>query len=198
VVLTFVVVIAHRSGTLGNLDNEDELRSLLQNAGFWGPTIYIVALSVAEPLGVPGVLFIISAGVVWSTPWAILFSWLGAMCAEFLGFAFARWAAREWVATRLPARFRRYDALVSRHALGGVLVLRLMFFMAAPVTWLLGVSSVGLRPFLLGTALGLIPGIVVFTVAGGNVLEWLVGHPAVALTALTVGVLGAVWRRRRP
>jgi hypothetical protein len=38
------------------------------------------------------------------------------MAASIVGFSFARFMARDWVSTGIPARFRKYDEALARRA----------------------------------------------------------------------------------
>ena len=196
--VVLLVVVAHRAGAFANLDSIADVRAELQEAGPWGFALYILLLSVAEPLGVPGAVFVVAAGVVWPAPWALLLSWLGGMNVELIGFFFARWAGQGWVASRLPLRFRRFDARLEANGFWTVILLRLLFFMAAPVTWLLGVSSVRTREFVIATGIGLIPWIVALTLAGQQFMDWISSPWGAAAGILAVIAAGAVWHWRRP
>src|SRR5262249_61071298 len=59
---------------------------------------------------------------------------------------------------RLP-RLRALDARLQRHGLVTVVVLRLLLFLAPPLNWALGASRVATADYILGTALGIVPGI---------------------------------------
>lgn len=131
----------------GTWDSADGLRSHVSEAGAFGPLLFLALFAGLEFVGLPAILFVLSASVLWPRPQAILLSWVGAMSAALLTFAFTRWVAREWVATRLPDRLRRYDALIATGDWRPVAVVRHLFFMSPPADWLLGASSVRIGPF---------------------------------------------------
>ena len=58
-----------------------------------------------------------------------------------------------------------------------VLVARLLFFMAPPAHWMLGLSSVGWPAYLIGTIIGLLPGIVLVSVGGKGLFGFLATQP---------------------
>ena len=78
----------------------------------------------------------------------------------------------------------------------------LVFGQLAPADWLLGVSKVSTRNFLIGTGIGIIPGVVLFVVAGGGLFDYFRDMPT-DTRRLVIGVLVAlavsrrVWLRRR-
>src|SRR5262249_3388308 len=73
-----------------------------------------------------------------------------------------RYTAQAWVQRalrdRLP-RLRALDDRLARHGVVTVVVLRLLLFLAPPLNWALGASRVGTADYVLGTALGIVPGI---------------------------------------
>ncbi|MEN8184526.1 MAG: VTT domain-containing protein, partial [Myxococcota bacterium] len=147
---------------LGGLDllrDPERVAALYTETGPWGPLVFLLLFTFLEPVGVPGVLFFVPAALVWPPAQAFLLTWLGALGAAAFGFAFARWLARDWVADRLPARFRRIDERIGERPLVSVILVRLLFFLAPPAHWVLGLSRVGFGPYLLGSAIGYLPGI---------------------------------------
>jgi len=67
----------------------------------------------------------------------------------------------------------RYDRQLSEGGIWPVILLRLVFGQLPPADWLLGVSKVSTRNFLIGTGIGIIPGVVLFVVAGGGMIDYL-------------------------
>ena len=66
--------------------------------------------------------------------------------------------------------------------------MRLLFFLAPPAHWLLGLSRVRFGPFVLGTMVGFVPGIAVLTAVGKGVVDWLSMQPPWTWVALVAGV----------
>lgn len=146
---------------------EDFLRSP------WGPVAYVASMWAIQPLGLPGLLWMVPAGLIWPWPAAVTLSWMGNMGASAIAFAWSRAVAREWIVARIPPRVRVYDERLQRGGVGPVVVLRLVTGQLPPADWLLGVSGVRWRAFLIGTAIGIIPGILFFVVVGSGFFAWL-------------------------
>lgn len=181
---------------------EGGLERLVRGAGPAGPVVFVVSMWLIQPFGLPGTLWIVPAGVVWPWPVAVALSWVGNMGASSIAFAFARVVGRDWVAPRLPPTIRAFDQ--QRLATGGtglVILLRIVTGQLAPADWLLGVSQVRVRTFLVGTGIGILPGILVAVLGGPPVLMWISDLPLVAQIGLAVLGLGAAViltiRRRR-
>lgn len=180
----------------------EHLRELVAGAGPAGPALFVVLFSLLEAVGVPGLVFIGLAIVVWD-PWqAFLLIWAGATGAGCVGFAFARTIGRQWVAAHLPERFRRFDARLATSRLRYVIAVRAVFYLATPAHWLLGLSGVPFRTALLGSAIGFLPASALWAFGGAAVFEWVGRQPAPAWLALAAAAVlavatRAVWRRRR-
>jgi len=190
------------AGFLDLIQQPERARAMLLELGIWAPILFVLAFSLLEPFFVPGIAFIIPGAVVW--PFSTLFalSWLGSVGAGIVGFGFARYLGRQYVERHLPARFLRYDQALAERGLRTVIVVRLVFFLTPPAHWMLGLSRVRFGPFLLGTAIGFLPGMAALTYlvvfVGGTLGAWLGSQPAEVWKALgaTLVVLLALRRRR--
>lgn len=176
-VLVIVAIVAFAAtlyfgGFLQFVTDEENLRRLLLESGPWGVVIYVLLFSVLEGLGVPGMLFIFVAGIVWPWPVATSVALAGAVGAAMVGFFFARYLARDWIEGKLPAKVRRWDEALAERGFRTVVVLRLIFFVAPWTNWLLGVSKVRFAPFLAGTILGFAPWMAFWTYAGRAGYDW--------------------------
>ena len=165
------------SGLGDALADVEAVEEFLRDRGWLGPVVFVAVMWALQPLGVPGVVFMVPASLVWSAPGAIALSWIGNMGASFLAFAFARWVARDWAQARLPERFRRWDARLAGGGVVQVAMLRVATGQLTPADWLLGISSVRVRSFLVGTGVGIVPVIVIVVVAGASLGEWFFAEP---------------------
>ncbi len=179
----------------------EALRSLIEAAGLWGPVLFVALFSVLEAMGVPGAVFMLAGVAIWEPGTAFLLNWMGGVGAGIVGFWFARTLGREWVAARLPERVRRFERRVERRGFQTVVVFRLVFFLFPPAHWALGLSPVAFGPFVLGTAVGLAPGIAAWSFGGGAAVEWLGRQPPsvwIAIAAACATAWGLRQWLRRP
>jgi len=166
----------YASGAYEIIDPE-RLRRWLQDAGAWGGVLFVMAYCGLQPLGVRSIFFLLSAPMVWDPATAFFLSLAGTLGASLAAFGFARFVARDWVQRRLPQGIRRLDARLTTHGFRTVLLLRLLFYTTPTVQYGLGVSSVAVRPFLLGTVLGVMPFTGLVTSLGVRMNRWLADHP---------------------
>ena len=176
----------------------ETIRALVDRAGAWGPVLFI-ALFGLEGIGVPGVVFMVAAIAIWPPSLAFLYNFLGAQMAGLVGFGFARWIGRDWVAERLPENVRRFESRIEDRGLATVVLVRLVFFLAPPAHWALGLSPVRFRDYLLGTAIGMLPWLVAVSYGGSHAFRWLAEQPREVWMLLAgLFLIGAVaWRLRQ-
>jgi uncharacterized membrane protein YdjX (TVP38/TMEM64 family) len=200
--LALVAALAVVFGGYDWATGEGNVENLLTDTGIVGPLIFVVVMWLTQPLGVPGLVFMVPAGIVWPYPLAIALSWIGNMGASYIAFAFARWFGKDWVQLRIPKRMDPYNDRLATGGVWPVVLLRLVFGQLAPADWLLGVSKVTTRNFLIGTGIGIIPGVVLFVVAGGGLFDYF-ADMSTGTRRVLIGVLIAlavtrrIWIRQR-
>lgn len=169
-VLGGLFVTAWLTGWLDILHNPSQMKTLVLESGEWGYLLFLLTFVLIQPLGIPGIPWVIGASLIWPLPVSIALSLAGSVGASIAGFSFARYIARDWVARHLPARFHRFDDRLGARSLQTVILIYLVFFLAPPVPWLLGLSKVRFWPFIVGATIGILPGIVAICVLGGTPL----------------------------
>jgi len=188
------VLAAWRCGILAQLRHPAEARAAIAALGPWGHAAFVLAYAILQPFGVPGTVFILAAPLLWPWPVAFAVSLAGTMAASVVGFAFARFIARDFVAARIPARMRRYDEALARRAFATVLALRLVFWMPPWLHFFFGVSRVSFATHFWASLLGYLPSLLATAYFGDRLFVWLGRAPTSvwAGLALALAALGAV------
>ena len=196
VALATVIVVFFVSGGYAWVTGDGNVERLLTETGVIGPLVFVLIMWCTQPFGIPGFVYMAPAGIVWPYPLAIALAWVGNMGASYIAFSFARWSARDWVSVRIPTRMHRYDDRLESGGVWPIVLLRLVFGQLPPADWLLGVTKVSTRNFLIGTGIGIIPGVVLFVVAGGGLIEFLGGmSTSTRRILIAVTVVLAIGRR---
>jgi uncharacterized membrane protein YdjX (TVP38/TMEM64 family) len=175
----------------------DRLRELVSAAGIWGPLLLVVLFSLLQPFFVPGALFLLAAATLWPFWPALAINLLGATGAGMTGFAFARTLGRDWVADRMTPRMRAWDDYLSAKGLRAVLLFRLLFFLNPASHWALGLSGVRASTATLGTAVGFLPLVALWTYFGAAILDWFAGRSVWNWLVGGVAIVGVVLVVRR-
>ena len=203
--VVIALLIAHRLGIFAQVTDPKTLAQPLVAMGPWGYLLFVVAYALLQPFGVPGSVFIVAAPLIWPWKTAFVLSMIGTMLASVIGFSFARFVARDWVAARLPARLRRYDESLEKDAFATVVLLRLILWMPQVLHAFLGVSKVGFWTHIAGSFLGYIPPLLVVSYLGGRMFDasgkmlpdaWPI-LAGLSLASLTIAALARVHERRR-
>jgi uncharacterized membrane protein YdjX (TVP38/TMEM64 family) len=161
--------------------------------GPWALPAAVACFAVLAFLGVPQFV-LIAAAVAAFGPWrGLAYSWVGTMISALIGF----WLGRSWGARLLPPQGEgavgRFMALVARNGFLASLVIRLVPF--APfvvVNMAAGVTTIGLADFTAGTAIGILPKILLTALAGGSVARAFSGGSLGVVIALLI-LAGLIW-----
>ena len=187
VVVAAAIVAAWAAGIQSQVTAE-RVAELVASAGLFGPIVFVALFAAAEVVHLPGVLFVLAAAVLWPREVAIPTAYAGALTASLVVFFLSRRIVPAELRERLPEWLLRYESRLESHGLLTVIGLRLVLFMLPTVHWLLGASRVSFRDYFLGSAVGLLPGVVLYVVLGHQaVAHWDVVRPWV----LGAGVLFA-------
>jgi len=167
-----VVTAILRSELFANLSIE-RVRTTIEAFGPLAPLAFM-AIIVAG-LFVPGpemVLVAIGGGIFGAIEGA-LYGWMAAVVGTAIPFLLVRQMVGRYVQRSDGIRFKRLRAIDARLAERGfatVLVLRLLLGLAPPLNWALGATRVRVRDYVLGTAVGVTPGIGLSAYLGDAVL----------------------------
>jgi phospholipase D1/2 len=184
----------------------ESMRTVIEAWGALGPLVFIAIFVAGFFVPGPEILMVAVGGVLFGPLRAFAYAWIAAVVGTGVTFLLVRYTAQDWVQRALRERFPRLRALddrLERHGLATIVLLRLLLFLAPPLNWALGASRVGVRDYLLGTALGILPGIgltvfladrITETGSAAGLLDWQILVPAVAL-ALLIALGMAAGRR---
>jgi uncharacterized membrane protein YdjX (TVP38/TMEM64 family) len=168
-----VVVVIVQTGLIGRFSDEDELRRTVEDAGVWGPLLFVALMAVLVPLNVPGIIFVIPSTTLFGTAGGVGLSLVGGYLASAIGIVAARRLGRSAFESKMPERVLRMESRLSERGFWAVAGIRCFVFLLQPFDWLLGVSSMPMRTLLTGTLVGLIPPTLVIALTGGGVIDLL-------------------------
>ncbi|ACU97400.1 TVP38/TMEM64 family protein [Saccharomonospora viridis] len=169
-----------------------QLRTWAEGLGGVGVVAFFAAYAVFTAAPIPRTVFNLAAGLLFGEFVGVSVALASTVLSGLLGFLLARSLGRDAVLRQLH---RKPVRLVNdRLAHGGALAvasLRLIPVIPfAPLSYLCGVSSLPLRPYLVGTAVGSFPGTVAVVVLG----DALTGTtpPSLIVCYVTFALLGAL------
>jgi uncharacterized membrane protein YdjX (TVP38/TMEM64 family) len=200
------VALTVAAPVVGLGDRLDDLRAWIDGLGAWGPLVFALIYVAATLALLPASVLTIAAGALFGAALGSAVVLIAATAGATLAFLVARRLGRggvvRWLGDR-PA-FRRVDALTERHGAPVVLLTRLVPVVPFNLlNYALGLTRVAFRSYVIWTAIGIIPGTLLYVIGGdavgsglseGRVPWLLVGLIAMVAVVLVVAVLLA--RRR--
>ena len=195
-----MMLIAYQLGLFAHFSEPAKLKEALVGLGGWGYLAFVVSYTFLQPFGVPGTIFIWSAPLIWSWPVAFGLSMMGTQAASVVGFSFYRFIGREWVISKIPERFKKYDEALAKRAFLTVVLLRFVFWMPQPLHAFLGVSKVSFATHFWGSLVGYLVPIFLVSFFGPELfsLLFLVPRWIWAIAAIALAISGLwFWRVRR-
>lgn len=150
---------------------------LLETAGFLAPLAFIMVYTVGVCLFVPGTLLTTLGAAIFGPYFGFIYVWLGAMLGSSLAFFIGRYLGRDFAASLIGDRLKKYDEAIARNGFATVLYLRLVYFPFTPMNFGMGLTKVRFWDYFSGTALGIIVGTFIFTFFVGTVKDvWASGQ----------------------
>ena len=127
------------------------------------PVVFMVVYAAGVCLFVPGTLLTGLGAAIFGAYWGFLYVWIGAMIGASLAFFIGRTLGRDFAASLIGDRLKKYDEAIRRNGFATVLYLRLVYFPFTPMNFGMGLTSVGFRDYVFGTGLGILVGTFIFT-----------------------------------
>lgn len=153
------------------------LGELLESVGYWAPLLYIVVYAVGVCLFIPGTLLTGLGAAIFGPYWGFLWVWIGAMIGSAGAFVIGRTLGREFAASLIGDRLKKYDEAIERNGFATVLYLRLVYFPFTPMNFGMGLTRVRFVDYMTGTGLGIIVGTFIFTFFIGTLKDvWASGN----------------------
>jgi uncharacterized membrane protein YdjX (TVP38/TMEM64 family) len=180
-----------------------DVRTWALGAGAAAPLLMFVTYVVATLAPVPRTVFSLASGLLLGPLVGGLVAMAATALSAALGFTLARWLGRGLVARHLDkAAVRAVDTRLAGGGWLSVASLRLIPLVPfTPMNYCCGVSSVRMRPFLIGTMVGSIPGTTAAVLIGDTLTGF--SNPTGLIISAACAVIGAagllfVIRRQSP
>jgi len=155
----------------------EALSGLLASAGLWAPLAFILIYAIGVCLFVPGSILTGLGAIIFGAYWGFVYVWVGAMIGAAAAFCIGRTLGRDFAASLIGDRLRKYDESIERNGFAAVLYLRLLYFPFTPLNFGLGLTKVHFRDYFFGTGVGILVGTFIFTFFVGTLKDvWASGN----------------------
>ena len=149
----------------------EALNDFLNAAGFWAPLLFIFVYAAGVCLFVPGTLLTALGAAIFGSYWGFLYVWVGAMVGSSAAFWIGRTLGRDFAASVIGDRLKKYDDAIERNGFAAVLYLRLVYFPFTALNFGMGLTKVRFWDYFAGTGLGILVGTFIFTFFIGTLKE---------------------------
>lgn len=158
----------------GAVTDKERIQQILRTMGPLAPLIFIVVQSLQVVFApVPGEATGFLGGFLFGVPLGMLYSTIGLTLGSTLAFLLGRWLEVHFVARVVsPETLKRFDFLMERQ--GALVAFFLFIFPGFPKDYLcfiLGLSQMPLKVFLVLCTVGRLPGTLMLTLQGAKVYE---------------------------
>ncbi len=185
-ILKFIILLmviggaffAFRYTSLSQYTQKDRLLELLTQlrGHWWGPIGFIFFYGIGCIVALPGSLLTLCGGAIFGVAWGTIYNILASNLGATLAFFMARYFGRDFVSRFTKGRVEAFDEKVAEHGLRFIFTLRLIPIV--PFNGLnlgSGLSKIKYRDYLLGSALGMLPGTFIYTYFADALLKGVTG-----------------------
>jgi len=190
--LVFIIMRYGWDGVLDVTRVTNDFKAWLQNFGLLTIPIYFF-IALVRPLSlIPSSVLPVTAGLIFGPWWGFFLSWIALNLSSWSGYLLARYVGRGWFMNVERGLVARLDEEVQKR--GWPVVATFNWIMPLdPANFILGLSSVKMGNYLIGTAIGVIPGALTLSYLGGQTITWSVVVGMVLFIVLGGVVLPGGW-----
>jgi uncharacterized membrane protein YdjX (TVP38/TMEM64 family) len=156
------------------------------------PVYVVAAFILGGLLEFPLILLIAGTAAAFGPVLGFAWAAAGSLASALLSYFIGAWLGRKTLESLLGPRLNRIRARVLRSGVLAIVAIRLVPI--APFTivnMVAGASGISLSHYMVGTALGLLPGLVMLSVAGGQIMDIIFDPSLGSVVLLAAGI--AAW-----
>ena len=155
----------------------EKLGNFLDSAGIWAAPVFVFVYAAGICLFIPGTLLTGLGAAIFGAYWGFIYVWLGAMIGASGAFWIGRTLGRDFAASLIGNKLKKYDDAIERNGFATTLYLRLVYFPFTAMNFGMGLTKVRFWDYFFGTGLGIIVGTFIFTFFVGTLKDvWASGN----------------------
>jgi len=170
------------------LNNIQSIKYWLLSLGWVGPAVWMGIVFVLVAVGMPRLLFCPIGGLAFGFWNGLLWTQVATLAGYYALFLFVRWGGQDFVLHHWPRVGRLKEHFHGHSAALLVFAVRQLPISGLIINFLLGLSPIRHSHFLLGTALGILPEAIPFTLVASGMFK-LTGRNTPLYIAAAVGFL---------
>ena len=143
------------------------IRTWLEQYQPWTPIIFIALYITATVFFLPGSVLTIAGGLLFGAWWGTLYNIIGATIGATIAFIIARYIASDWVRAKGGKYLNKILDGVEHEGWRFIAFVRLVpLFPFNLLNYLLGLTKIGVVPYMLASFVFMLPGTFAYTYAG--------------------------------
>lgn len=203
-------IVAVRFTPLRDLLTAERLQATLARlrGAWWAPLAHVAICIAVGSLGMPATPILIAGAAIFGAWWGALWNWTGITLASVFGYFLARQLGRDFVERIGGEKVKRAERLLHRRGFLPLVAVRFLPLPFSLVNAAAAVVGVRFPKFLLASAIGMAPPIVILTYFSAALLAAATGErAAIARHMLAVSGSAALlvflpigirrWKRRK-
>lgn len=195
----FIIILNFKNiiSTLTN-GSVEQIIDLIRSWGWAAPILSILLMSLhAVVFIIPAFLIVGANGAVFGVFWGIAISWIGVMVEGTAAFYLARLLGEVFVKriVHSDSLWEKVDEISNKRGFKIILAGRLIPFVPLdPLSYLAGLSSMKLIPFLISTGIGILPETIVSSVLGSQISKLdSYSKPATIIVLLVILIITIIY-----
>ncbi|MGL5329091.1 MAG: TVP38/TMEM64 family protein [Peptostreptococcaceae bacterium] len=150
----------------------DEIKAYIENFGKIGPLVYIIMFALVPLTLFPDSILAIAGGLIFGLGKGYIYTTIGALIGGSISFYISRYWGRDIVKKLTKEKLDKIENMINNKGFTIILTLRLIpLFPFDVISYGAGLTCVKYKDFILATLIGTIPGILVFTNLGAQVVN---------------------------
>ncbi len=171
---------------------------------WWGPAAFVAAYAIRPVIAFPGSLLTVLAGVIFGPFWGTLWVVVGSNASTAVTYTAGHVVGADRDQSRMPGAVLRQVERARQQPFVATMLMRLLYLPFDAVGWVAGFARLSFWPFLAGSAIGTVPGIVSFVGFGASIDAVGADQPSLDLPLLgasaalaVAGIALSRWLSRR-
>ncbi len=176
--------------------NIQTVKRWLISLGWMGPAAWMALVFALVAAGMPRLLFCPIGGLAFGFWYGLLWTQAATLAGYYVLFLFVRWGGRDFVLRHWPRVGRLKEHFHGHSAAVLVFAIRQLPISGLIINFLMGLSPIRHRHFLLGTAFGILPEAIPFTLVASGMIKLTSQNTPLYIAAAVVVLLlvcAALW-----
>ena len=177
------------------------LESISTGMPFFTAGILIFLKTISAPLGFPGTPLTLLSGSLLGNFMGTITALVGNTLGATSAFLLSRYVFKEYVQTNIVSKYpliKKYEQKIKDNALQTIILLRLIpLFPFNALNFILGVTNIPLKKYVIGSFVGMIPGTFLFVYFGGSLRMLSVSNILLAVAGIIgLTLIGKFYEKR--